>query len=164
MTITGKHDARFGETDTPLDWKTVGNTLAGAELHWLTTVCKDGRPHVTPLVGLWVEDSFAFCTGSAEQKACNLVHNPGVAVTTGTPTWKDGLDVVVEGSASRATGEATLKQLADGYREKYSGEWNFANDGEVFDPDGNRAHVFRVAPTKVIAFAKSPHSQTTFRF
>ena len=45
-----------------------------------------------------------------------------------------------------------------------SDEWDFDNDDKGFDPNGNRAHVLRVAPAKVIAFAKSPHGQTTFRF
>jgi nitroimidazol reductase NimA-like FMN-containing flavoprotein (pyridoxamine 5'-phosphate oxidase superfamily) len=163
MTMDGKLDKRFGETDQAADWNTVSGALAGAELYWLTTVRGDGRPHVTPLVGVWLDDSFVFCTGSDEQKFRNLERNASVAVTTGVSTWKDGLDVVVEGSVARLTGGQTLKRIADAYREKYNGEWDFGNDDEVFDPDGVRAHVFRVAPTKVIAFAKSPHGQTTFR-
>lgn len=163
MTISGSLDKRFGETDEAVDWTTVSGALASAELYWLTTVRGDGRPHVTPLVGVWVDDEFVFCTGSDEQKARNLERNANVAVTTGVNSWKDGLDVVVEGSIARLTGGETLKQIADAYREKYSGEWDFDNDDEVFDPDGNRAHVFRVTPTKVIAFAKSPHGQTTFK-
>lgn len=165
--MNGKLDKRFGETDQAVDWSRVAEVLAGAELYWLTTVRGDGRPHVTPLVGVWVdspdEPAFVFCTGSDEQKARNLKRNANVAVTTGVNAWKDGLDVVVEGATARLTGEETLKRIADLYREKYSGEWDFDNDGEVFDPEGVRAHVLRVTPTKVIAFAKSPHGQTTFK-
>jgi hypothetical protein len=54
--------------------------------------------------------------------------------------------------------------LADVYRAKYGDDWDFAVDDEVFDPDGTSAHVFRVTPSKVLAFAKSPHGQTRFRF
>ena len=56
----------------PLDGDTVRKALAAAEFYWLTTVRADGRPHITPLVGAWVDDSFVFCTGSDEQKARNL--------------------------------------------------------------------------------------------
>jgi hypothetical protein len=56
-----------------------------------------------------------------------------------------------------------LTALADAYREKYGDDWDFDTDDQVFDPEGTRAQVFRVEPTKVIAFAKSPHGQTTFR-
>jgi nitroimidazol reductase NimA-like FMN-containing flavoprotein (pyridoxamine 5'-phosphate oxidase superfamily) len=165
MTINGKLDKRFGDTDQATDWSSVDQALTNAELYWLTTVRGDGRPHVTPLVGVWVENSFVFCTGPDEQKARNLERNSNVAVTTGANSWKEGLDVVVEGSATRLTGKQTLTALADAYREKYSGEWDFTATDEAFGhPDGGLAHVFRVAPTKVIAFAKSPHGQTTFRF
>ena len=163
MTMNGRLDKRFGETDQAADWQTVSDALAGAELYWLTTVRGDGRPHVTPLVGVWIDDSFAFCTGSDEQKARNLERNANVAVTTGVNTWTDGLDIVVEGSVARVTGHEPLKLLADVWREKYGGVWDYETADEVFDPQGTRAHVFRVTPTKVIAFAKSPHGQTTFK-
>jgi nitroimidazol reductase NimA-like FMN-containing flavoprotein (pyridoxamine 5'-phosphate oxidase superfamily) len=163
MTMKGTLDKRFGDADEPLDGETVRKTLADAELYWLTTVRGDGRPHVTPLVGVWVSDKFVFCTGPDEQKARNLEHGTAVAVTTGANTWNNGLDVVVEGRAERVTGLDTLTGLADAYREKYGDDWDYDADDEVFDPEGNRAHVFQVEPTKVIAFAKSPHGQTTFK-
>jgi Pyridoxamine 5'-phosphate oxidase len=169
MTINGKLDTRFSEATEPVTWQQVSDALAGAELYWLTTIRKAGRPHITPLVGAWVDDGFVFCTGPEEQKARNLEHGIAVAVTTGVNTWKDGLDVVVEGNAQRLTGVQALTPLADVIREKYHGEWDFTPDdagpGHT-DTQGasHSAHVFRVAPTKVIAFAKSPHGQTTFRF
>jgi hypothetical protein len=125
-------------------------------------VRKDRRPHITPLVGLWVDESFVFCTGPEEQKARNLEHGNAVAVTTGTNTWQDGLDVVIEGTADRMTGRGTLTPLADTFRTKYHGDWDFQAGEQGFGQKGHIAHVFRVVPDKVIAFAKSPHSQTTF--
>jgi nitroimidazol reductase NimA-like FMN-containing flavoprotein (pyridoxamine 5'-phosphate oxidase superfamily) len=163
MTSKGELDRRFSEADEPLDGGTVRKALADAELYWLTTVRGDGRPHVTPLVGVWVDDRFVFCTGPGEQKARNLENSKAVAVTTGSNTWNDGLDVVVEGVAERVTGLVTQTALADAYRDKYDGDWDYDADDKVFDPDGMRVPVFRVQPTKVIAFAKSPHGQTTFR-
>ena len=106
-----------------------------------------------------------FCTGPEEQKARNLEHGTAVAVTTGTNTWKDGLDVVVEGTAQRVTGKQALTPLADAYREKVpetAAACTPSDDG--FGHDGHIAYVFRVPAAKVIAFAKSPHGQTTFRF
>ncbi len=88
MTFTGQLDARFSEAKQPVDWSQAAEVLAGAELYWLTTVRKDGRPHVTPLIGAWVDDGFVFCTGPEEQKAQNLAHSTAVTVTTGVNTWK----------------------------------------------------------------------------
>jgi hypothetical protein len=164
MTITGILDTRFSEAGEPTEWPDANRALETAELYWLTTVRKDGRPHTTPLVGVWVDRSFVFCTGPAEQKARNLEHQTTLSVVTGTNTWQAGLDVVIEGAAVRVTGAQNLKALADVFRAKYGDDWDFAVDDEVFDPEGTSAHVFRVTPTKVLAFAKSPHGQTRFRF
>jgi nitroimidazol reductase NimA-like FMN-containing flavoprotein (pyridoxamine 5'-phosphate oxidase superfamily) len=163
MTTKGKLDARFSQATEPVGWQQVSDALAAAELYWLTTVRKDGRPHVTPLVGVWVDDAFVFCTGPTEQKFRNLEQSKAVAITTGNNAWADGLDVVVEGVAQRITGRDALKTLADAFRAKYGDAWDFANDGEVFNPNQQAAHVFRVPPDKVLAFAKSPHGQTRFR-
>ena len=162
MTFIATLDTRFSEATEAPPWPTVDAALTDAELYWITTVRADGRPHVTPLVGLWADDTFVFCTGPAEQKARNLEHRAAVAVTTGVNTWHDGLDVVVEGVAERVTGRAVLQKLADGYRDKYGSDWDFPCDDEVFDPGNMAAYVFRVRPAKVLAFAKSPHGQSRF--
>jgi hypothetical protein len=167
--MQGKLDTRFSQATDPVSWATVEAALTAAELYWLTTVRKDGRPHTTPLIGAWVDDSFAFCTGPEEQKAQNLAHGTAVTVTTGVNTWKDGLDVVVEGDAERITGHGALRPVADAIREKYSGEWDFTPEDDGFGHNDNSgatqiALVFRVPPTKVLAFAKSPHGQTKFEF
>jgi hypothetical protein len=164
MTITGTLDSRFSEATEPTKWADVNRVLETAELYWLTTARKDGRPHTTPLVGVWVDQSFVFCTGPTEQKARNLEHQTALTVVTGSNTWQAGLDVVVEGAAARVTGAQNLKALADAFRAKYGNDWDFAVDAEVFDPEGTSAHVFRVTPTKVLAFAKSPHGQSRYRF
>jgi general stress protein 26 len=172
MTLTGQLDARFSEAKQPADWSQVADILASAELYWLTTVRRDGRPHTTPLVGAWVDSQegqvFVFCTGPEEQKALNLAHSAAVTVTTGVSTWNAGLDVVVEGDAERVTGLDTLTRLADEIREKYHGVWDFAPHEDGFghtdeSGDSHIAYVFVVPPTKVLAFAKSPHGQTRFR-
>lgn len=162
MTFQATLDARFSEATEPTAWAVAEQALASAELYWLTTVRSDGRPHTVPLVGVWTDDSFVFCTGSSEQKYRNLESHAAVTVTTGVNTWNAGLDVVVEGAAARVTGRAVLQSLADQWRDKYGGDWDFDVDEDVFDPDGDRAEVFRVIPTKVIAFAKSPHGQTRY--
>lgn len=162
MAIIGKLDARFSQATEPSDWSRVSSLLADAELYWLTTVRRNGRPHVTPLVGVWVDDAFVFCTGPTEQKFRNLEHSKAVTITTGNNAWSEGLDVVVEGTAERITGHGALKALGDAFRAKYGDAWDFANDAEVFNPDQQAAHVFRVPPDKVLAFAKSPHGQTAF--
>ena len=163
---TTKIDPRFSDPNAEAaPWSDVAGALERAELYWLTTVRADGRPHVTPLVGVMHDGVVHFCTGLREQKARNLEHSAFVAVTTGVNAWAQGMDVVVEGSVERITDPATLQALADAYVAKYGEAWRFEVEGDGFKSEGGGpAAVFRVAPSKVMAFAKDPHAQTTFRF
>jgi general stress protein 26 len=165
---TGQVDSRFSDPGSAAtSWLEAAGVLEAAELYWLTTVRADGRPHVTPLIGVWQDGAVHFCTGPREQKARNLEHHEQVAITTGCNAWARGIDVVVEGAAARVTDSATLQRLADGYEAKYGSEWHFdVGDGVfVFGSGGDdaAAAVFRIEPTKVLTFAKQPHAQTTFR-
>jgi nitroimidazol reductase NimA-like FMN-containing flavoprotein (pyridoxamine 5'-phosphate oxidase superfamily) len=165
MTSTGNLDQRFShEKATAPAWAEVEELLTAAELYWLTTVRTDGRPHVTPLVGVWHDGEFAFCTGAGEQKHVNLEHRPDVAVTTGANTWTQGTDLVVEGAARRVTGREALEPLAKAWRDKYGADWDWqATDDGFTSGDGSGPWVYVVAPTKVLVFGKDPHSQTTYR-
>ena len=90
-------------------------------LSWVTTVRADGRPHVTPLVAVWLDDAVHFSTGAGEQKAVNLASNPHVVVTTGCNQWDRGLDVMIEGKAERVTERARLERLAAAWATKWDG-------------------------------------------
>lgn len=160
-------DQRFSEPDAAATgWAETRRVLAEAELFWLSTVRADGRPHVTPLVAVWLDDALYFCTGPAEQKAVNLAASPHVILTTGCNGWDGGLDVVVEGDAVRVTDEELLRRLAGAWTTKWDGRWQFqVRDGSFQHMAGGPALVFAVAPAKILAFAKGePFSHTTHRF
>jgi general stress protein 26 len=158
-------DSRFSDPEAgPTPWSDVMHVLEHAELYWLTTVRTDGRPHVTPLIGVVEDGAMHFCTGLREQKARNLEHSTQVALTTGNNTWARGLDVVVEGTAVRVADRDTLQRVADAYETKYGSAWHFDVGDGVFDTGEDAAAVFRIEPAKVLAFAKEPHAQTRYRF
>ena len=171
---TGKIDPRYGDpTATAPPWEDIERLLTNAQLYWIITVRADGRPHAVPLVGVWHDGAFAFCTGSDEQKQRNLDANPHVAVTTGSTGvngWDTGKDVVVEGTAIRVTDSDALQALADAWYAKYGEDWKFEVRGEEFvelshsggSTDGV-ARVYRVRAAKVIAFGDT-HGQTAYRF
>ena len=110
-------DDRFSEPGaSPTSWDDTMRTLETAELFWLTTVRADGRPHVSPLVAVWLDRAIHFSTGASEQKAVNLRSNPHVTLTTGCNQWDRGLDVVLEGDAVQVTDDNALQRLADAWR------------------------------------------------
>jgi general stress protein 26 len=160
----GAIDTRFSDPESqPTPWSEVLHVLEDAELYWLTTVRADGRPHVTPLIAVAEGAALYFCTGFREQKARNLEHNNRVALTTGNNTWARGLDVVIEGRVTRITDRDSLQRLAEAYEAKYGSEWHFDVGDGVFSTPQDAAPVFRIQPAKVLAFAKEPHAQTTYR-
>jgi nitroimidazol reductase NimA-like FMN-containing flavoprotein (pyridoxamine 5'-phosphate oxidase superfamily) len=171
---TGQIDPRYGNASaTAPAWAEIERLLTAAQLYWIITVRADGRPHAVPLVGVWHDGAFAFCTGDDEQKARNLETNPQVAVTTGrtgADGWATGEDVVIEGTAIKVTDAGTLQALADAWSAKYGDDWKFEVRGEQFfelsnsgDGTGGGASVYRVAAAKVLAFGES-HGQTAYRF
>ena len=159
-------DARFSDPGAvATEWDKTRQILETAELFWISTVRADGRPHLTPLVAVWLEGAIYFCTGAAEQKAVNLKHNRHVILTTGCNLWDRGLDVVVEGDAVQVTDNDTLGRLAKAWTTKWDGRWKFdVHSGTFHHEDGGTALVFSVKPTKILAFAKGVFSQTRYQF
>ena len=159
-------DERFSDPGAAAtSWGETRRALEEAQLAWISTVRADGRPHVTPLVAVWLDGALHFCTGPEEQKALNLQRNPRVALTTGCNSWDRGLDVVVEGEAERVTDAATLHELASAWARKWDGQWRFeAAEGGFRHDEGGIAHVFAVRPAKVLAFGKGGFSHTRHLF
>ena len=159
-------DQRFSSEDaSPTPWPEARDRLRDAEVFWVSTVRPDGRPHVTPLIAVWLDDALYFCTGPTERKARNLKENYHVILTTGCNLIGEGLDVVVEGEAVRLTDDAQLMRIADAYVSKYGSDWHFDVRDGLFVHEAGTALVFEVAPRKAFGFRKGDEfSQTRWRF
>ena len=145
-----------------LPWSEVVRVLESSEMFWLSTVRRDGRPHVAPLPAMWLDGKLHFCTGAHEQKAKNIEANPHCVLTTGTNSYRSGLDVVVEGSVDRVTDNGMLARLVQVWRDKIN--WVFeVGDGVFLDRESaGAALVFAVTPSKILAFTKAPYGQTRY--
>ena len=161
--LTAELHEGFSEPDAAArPWAEVAEVLAKSEMFWLSTVRRDGRPHVTPLPAIWDGGRLHFCSGSQEQKIKNLESNPRCVLTTGTNTLRSGLDVVVEGTAVRETDPVRLQRLAALWKSKL--DWDFeVTEGGFRDPAGRQGLVFGVTPAKVLSFGKNPYTQTRYR-
>ena len=86
-------------------WDHVEERMAEAHNYWVATVRPDGRPHATPVWGLWVDRAFYF--GAGRRKGRNLAENPNVAVHL-----ESGDDVVIlEGVAEVVTDPGLVERL-----------------------------------------------------
>jgi nitroimidazol reductase NimA-like FMN-containing flavoprotein (pyridoxamine 5'-phosphate oxidase superfamily) len=151
----------------PTSWAKGRQELQDAELYWLSTVRPDGRPHVTPLLGVWLDGALYFCTGFNERKAKNLAKNPSCTLTTGRNTLQ-GLDLVIEGRAVNVSDPVERRSVADVYESKYGP--HFAAPDETWSGLGDAIRggdvpLFRVAPLRAFGFGKGDRfSETRWAF
>jgi hypothetical protein len=154
------------EDATPTAWTEARERLEKAEVYWLTTVRPSGRPHVTPVVAVWLDGALYFCTGPGERKAKNLMRNTHCIIITGCNALSEGLDLVVESDAVKVSDEAKLRRVAERYAAKYDPTFHFTVRDGVFHGDaGNIALVYEVTPMTAFGFGKGEaFSQTRWRF
>lgn len=98
----------------PIPWSRALDQLedvSAQKTYWLATTRPDGRPHVAGVGALWIDGTFYFTSGAGTRKGQNLAGNPNCVISVTPPT----LDLVVEGTASQVTDEATLQRLAERY-------------------------------------------------
>src|SRR5262245_42608671 len=63
-----------------LPWSHVSTRMAEAQHYWLCTVDPDGRPHATPVDGLWLDDRLYFGGNPQTRRNRNLAGNPAVCI------------------------------------------------------------------------------------
>jgi nitroimidazol reductase NimA-like FMN-containing flavoprotein (pyridoxamine 5'-phosphate oxidase superfamily) len=61
-------DARYSEENAkPTPWPDAVTHLERAGLFWVSSVRADGRPHVTPVVAVWMDGALYFSSGQASR-------------------------------------------------------------------------------------------------
>lgn len=104
----------------PLPWVWAEEQLIEARNYWITTIGPQGRPHVRPVWGAWLDDTVQFSTGA--RHASNIARDPRVTVNL-----ESGDDcVIVEGIGEAVTEVATRQAFIDVYAAKY--DWPMTLD------------------------------------
>jgi nitroimidazol reductase NimA-like FMN-containing flavoprotein (pyridoxamine 5'-phosphate oxidase superfamily) len=110
-------------------WKWAEERLGKVHNFWVATTRPDGRPHVMPVWGVWMEDALYFSTGARSRKARNLKANPSCVVCGEHARGQ----IIIEGTAKRLSDSKLWKRFAKVYEKKYN-----------FDMSGYRAEPFYV--------------------
>lgn len=161
-TLDGRYSSPVA---APAPWTIGEETLEKAEIYWISTVRPDGQPHVTPIIGIWLDGALCFTTGARERKAGNLARNPNCVITTGCNAYGEGLDIVLQGTTSEITDQSLLERLASAYKEKY--DWKFtARDGRIYlEGQEEPPLAFAVTPRNAFGFGRGDiFSQTRWHF
>jgi hypothetical protein len=134
---------------------------------WLSTINRDGTPHVTAVGALWIDGTYWFQTGVGTRKHRNLDRDPRCSIAVSV---RDA-DVVMEGTAERVTDPGAVGRAAKAW----------ADDGWPAEPseDGTGItapfnaptqgpppwHVFRLAPrSSTVVLGVEPGGLTRFTF
>jgi nitroimidazol reductase NimA-like FMN-containing flavoprotein (pyridoxamine 5'-phosphate oxidase superfamily) len=149
-------DSNFSSPGHPaVPWKDAEQQLQKAEVFWVSTVRPEGRPHVVPLLAVWLDGALYFITGEGERKAKNLAKNTRVVITTGSNALSEGLDIIVEGEAVVVSDDAKLRRVADAYAAKYGEGWRLP----IGAPEAGIL-TFEVTPTKAFGFGRNEARQS----
>lgn len=98
-----------------LPWSRVGERMRSAYVYWVATASPEGRPHVVPVWGVWLEDTFYFSNGANTRTGRNLAANPSVTVHL-----ESGEDVaIIEGTVEPVGDAALVGRINDAYAPKY---------------------------------------------
>lgn len=108
----------------PRDLLAAGTPQPGVTF-FLGTSRPDGHPHAAGIGALWLDGDLYFTSGPQARKARNLAANPACTISAGL----EGIDLILEGEATRVTDQPTLEAAAARYRE---GGWPVEVEGDAF--------------------------------
>ena len=132
-----------------LPWKWAEERLKNTKNYFLSTVRADGRPHVMPIWGIWMDSTFCFSTSLTSVKARNLEANPNCVLCPGDADEA----VIVEGMAKKVRDPKFLKRFAKAYFKKY--QWDVS---EMKQP------VFLLQPRAAFGHIEKTYTQTATRW
>jgi len=149
-----------GYVDNPISevtWEHVEERLARSVNYWICSVRPNGRPHVVPRWGVFIEGEIYYDGSPETRHAKNVAINPYVSVHL-----ESGNDVVILDGTSRPAGRPPFElaqSLSQAYKAKYSSE------GYSPEPDQwNDGGLYVFTPRQCLAWTKFFEDPTKFVF
>jgi general stress protein 26 len=135
-----------------LPWSWAVERLTASHDYWVATVWPDGRPHVTPVWGIWHDGCVWFSCSPRSRKARNLEADDRCVVTTDNPLEP----VVVEGRAERRRDRADAELFTEQTNRKYGSD----NPADFVAANA----LFRVRPAWVVALTEEDFTGSPTRW
>lgn len=149
-----------GYVDKPVsfvEWDWVSAQLTESTIYWLCSVSPDGKPHVVPRWGVFL-DGRIYYDGSPETRhGLNIKSNPSISVHLENGTQP----VILNGTSvpSAKPSPEFGKKLSQEYKKKYT-ELGYAPEPNSWDGGG----LFVFTPRECIAWSKFTEDPTKFIF
>jgi len=120
-------------------WRATEARLGRELTIWIATVRADGRPHLTPVWFIWLNEKIYIAIGSNSQKYANLRRNQKVVVAL-----PDTANVVILEGEAHTADRAAADLLGDYFFHKY--EWDFRHD------DSATWRLIEITPEKLLSW------------
>ncbi len=133
-----------------LPWSHATTRLVAARNYWLATTSPAGRPHVTPLWGVWVAGALYFDGAPQTRWARNLTANPHATVHL-----EDGDDVVIIEGTVEDIMHVEDAELAAAIITAWDGKYGRLHP----DPAGNG--IWRLRPRNARAWSNAALTDAT---
>ena len=147
----------YGKATEPMAWSEANRLLTESRVYWIASVRPDGRPHVVPSDGIWLDDALYF-GGSPETVHMRNVSADGRAAAH----VGDGLEaaIIVEGAVTHGIPERpTAERLAEANNTKYA-DYGMTMTPEAYLETG----VTALRARRVLAWTRFPDNATRFVF
>jgi uncharacterized pyridoxamine 5'-phosphate oxidase family protein len=152
--------------DKATSWSATREIIAAGDWYWLATQHPAERPHVRPVLGIWMDEALYFCSNENARKAKNLQENVNASIAVAD----NKTHLVIEGQAVKVTDENLLRKVAEQYASKY--DWHVivldgAYEADYGAPTAGPSpyDLYELRPERVYGFGTSEkYSPTRWRF
>jgi hypothetical protein len=146
-------------TEGLLAWSDVEARLVPSISYWLATVRPDGRPHVVPRWGVWLDGRFWYDGSPDTVHARNLTANPACTLNLENGTEA----VIIEGEShpARADADGLGARIAQAFVKYHEQGYKPGPDAWA-SADGGGLRV--LTPHLALAWFSFPADATRFRF
>jgi hypothetical protein len=137
-----------------LPWSWAVERLRDSHDYWVSTVWPDGRPHVMPVWGAWLDEALWFSSSLASRKSRNLLAEPRCVIATDDPLRP----VVLDGVAEFVRDTARISAFLEHSNRKYDTSYG----PDFLDPAINA--TIRVPPRQVIGLIEEDFTGSPTRW
>ena len=153
----------------PIDWDEAGRLFAAERGYWVATSGDGGRPHLRPVLAVWVDERIYSTTNPAARKGRDLASRPSAALAARAPA----MDIVIEGPVAWIQDRQRLRRIGEAYQDKYEWPVTVTDDNAFTAPYGAPTaggppyRVYELTPAVGYAFGTGNNLEersTRFRF
>lgn len=153
----------------PIDWAETARLFAAERWYWVATTGDEGRPHLRPMLAVYLDERVYSTTSPAARKGRDLARRPLAALAGRAPA----IDIVIEGRVTWIDDRQVLERVGEAYRDKYGWPVTVTADGAFDAPYGAPTagpppyRVYELTPTVAYAFGTDDslgERSTRYRF